>query len=69
MRRNKEAFLVWVRIGPYLQLYPLPSRTGADLDNLARKFDADGLGGEDAPLVLDEAMEQTGSTAQDESLA
>jgi hypothetical protein len=44
---------------PYLQLYPLPPRACADPDDLARELDADGLRGENTPLILDESMEET----------
>jgi hypothetical protein len=52
---------VAARASVYLQLYPLPPRAGADLDDLAGKLDADGLRREHAPLALDEAMEEAGS--------
>lgn len=44
-----------------MEFYPFPSRAGADLDDFAGEFDADGLGREDTPLTLDEAVEETGS--------
>lgn len=47
--------------GAHLEFYPFPSRAGADLDDFAGEFDADGLGREDTPLTLDEAVEETGS--------
>lgn len=42
-----------------LQFYPFPPRAGADFDDLGRELDADGLRGQDPPLALDEAMQQT----------
>lgn len=45
----------------HLELYPLPTSACSDFDDLAGELDADGLGGEYTPFVLDKAMEETGS--------
>ena len=43
----------------YLELYSFTPCTSADFDDFAGELDADGLGREHTPFVLDEAMQET----------
>lgn len=45
---------------PELEFYPFAPRAGANFDDFAGELDADRLGGENAPFILDEAVEETG---------
>ena len=50
---------------PELELDPFSARGGADFDDLAGEFDADGLGGVGAPFGFEEAVEEAGSVGEE----